>query len=75
MSIILPGSCACEVYCGAPMYADDLDLITESPDELQAMLNIVSSYATRLRYQLNPEKSAAMVFGESSRSRSTGRLN
>ena len=39
------------------------------------MLNIVSSYATRWKYQLNPEKSAVMVFGESSRSRSTGRLN
>ena len=64
-----------EVYCGAPMYADDVALIAESPDELQAMLNIVSSYATRWRYQLNPEKSAVMVFGESSRSRSTGRLN
>ena len=64
-----------EVYCGAPMYADDLALIAESPDELQAMLNIVSSYATRWRYQLNPEKSAVMIFGESSRSRSTGRLN
>ena len=36
-----------EVYCGALMYADDLALIAESPDELQAMLNIVSSYATR----------------------------
>ena len=26
-----------EVYCGALMYADDLALIAESPDELQAM--------------------------------------
>ena len=53
------------------VYMDEL----QSPDELQAMLNIVSSYATRWRYQLNPEKSAVMVFGESSRSISTGRLN
>ena len=57
------------------MYADDLALIAKSPDELQAMLNIVSNYATRWRYQLNPDKSAVMVFGESSRSRSSGRLN
>ena len=53
------------MYCGAPMYADDLALFAESPDELQAMLNIVSSYALRWRYQLNLEKSTIMVFGES----------
>ena len=60
-----------EVYCGAPMYADDLALIAESPDELQAMLNIVSRYALRWRYQLNPEKSIIMVFWESNRTRSS----
>ena len=54
-----------EVYCGAPMFADDLALIAKSLDELQAMLNIASSYAIRWRYQLNPEKSAVMVLGES----------
>ena len=62
------------MYCGAPMYADDLALIAESPDELQAMLNIVSSYALRWRYQLNPEKSTIMVFGESNRTRTSARL-
>ena len=30
------------VYCGAPMYADDLALIASSPHELQAMIDIVS---------------------------------
>ena len=60
-----------EVYCDAPMYADDLALIAESPDEL---LNIVSSHALRWRYQLNPEKSTIMVFGESNRTRSSARL-
>ena len=30
------------VYCGAPMYADDLALIVFSAGELQAMLDIVS---------------------------------
>ena len=29
------------IFCGAPMYADDLALITSSPDELQGMLSIV----------------------------------
>ena len=28
------------VYCGAPMYADDLSLVSDSPDSLQAMLDI-----------------------------------
>ena len=62
------------MYCGAPMYADNLALIAESPDELQAMLNIVSSYALRWRYQLNPEKSTIMVFGELNRTRNSARL-
>ena len=33
------------IYIGVPMYADDLALIAESPQKLQAMLNIVHSYA------------------------------
>ena len=49
------------------MYADDLDdaddlaLIAESPQELQAMLNIVHSYAGKWRYNLNASKSFFMV--------------
>ena len=38
------------VYCGAPMYADDLAVIASSPHELQAMIDIVSQYATKWRY-------------------------
>ena len=55
------------IYIGAPMYADDLDdaddlaLIAESPQELQAMLNIVHSYAGKWRYNLNASKSFFMV--------------
>ena len=37
-----------------PMYADDLALIASSADELQAMLDIVSQYATKWRYRINP---------------------
>jgi len=51
------------VYCGAPMYADDLALIASSPHELQAMIDIVSQYATKWRYHLSPQKSKVLVFG------------
>ena len=49
------------LYSGAHMYADDLALIASSQAELQAMLGIVAAYATKWRYQLNPEKSVVMV--------------
>ena len=35
------------VYCSAPMYADDLALIVSSAEELQAMMDVVSQYATK----------------------------
>ena len=57
------------IFCGALMYADDLTLIANSPDELQGMLNIVHSYAKKWRYSINADKSAVMVFGESAKSR------
>ena len=41
------------IYCGAPMYANDLALITDSPEEPQATLNIVRIYAGKWRYSLN----------------------
>ena len=53
------------IYIGAPMYADDLALIAECPQEFQAMLNIVHSHAGKWRYNLNASKSFIMVFGES----------
>ena len=61
------------IFCGALMYADDLTLIASSPDELQGMLNIVHSYAKKWRYSINADKSAVMVFGESAKSRTSGR--
>ena len=60
-------------YCGAPMYVDDLALIADSPGDLQAMLDIVSSYACKWRYRFNTQKSAIMVFGEAPRSRAVTR--
>ena len=51
------------VFCGAPMYADDLALIASSPEDLQSMIDIVAQYATKWRYCLNPHKSKILVFG------------
>ena len=41
------------IYCGAQMYTDDLALVDDSPKELQAMLNIMRTYAGKWRYNLN----------------------
>ena len=57
------------------MYADDLALVASSPEELQAMLDIVSHYASQWHYQLNSSKSVILVFGESPRSRALARPN
>ena len=46
------------------MYVDDLALVSDSPAELQAMLNIVCTYAGKWRYNLNAGKSFVMVFRE-----------
>ena len=46
-----------DIFTGAPMYADDLALITSSPEELQGMLDIVQTYAQKWRYSLHPGKS------------------
>ena len=61
------------IYCGAIMYADDLALISDSPQGLQSMLDIVSIYADEWRYKFNASKSAILVFGESPSSRRTNR--
>ena len=61
------------VYCGAPMYADDLTLISASEKELQHMLDIVSLYASCWCYEINAQKSSILVFGESPTSRQQNR--
>lgn len=61
------------ISCGAPMYTNNLALVADSPEELQAMLNIVCTYAGKWRYNFNTGKSFAMVFGESLRSRTDAR--
>ena len=63
------------LYCGAPMYADDLALVASSSADLQAMLNIVHTYSRKWRYQLNETKSVVMVFGEATVTRRRERLS
>ena len=48
------------------MYADDLALVAGSPEELQAMLDIVPNYAQKWRNNLNADKSVVIVLGETS---------
>ena len=52
-------------YVGAPMYADELSLVSSSPIILQDMLDIVLSYSRKWQYKINPNKSWILVFGES----------
>ena len=61
------------IFCGSPMFADDLALVSESDSDLQSMLNIVTHYATTWRYKLNASKSSILVIGESNRSRTQNR--
>ena len=51
------------------MYANDLALVASSPEELQAMLDIVTTYADKWQYQLNADKSSVMVLGETAKTR------
>ena len=53
------------VHCGALMYADDLVWVADSPDELQALLDIAAAYASKWRYLFNVCKFFVLVFGES----------
>ena len=46
-----------DVYCGSPMFADNLALVASSPEELQPVLDIVATYADKWQYQLNADKS------------------
>ena len=51
------------------MFADDLALVADSPTSLQSLINLVHSYTIKWRYKINPAKSAILVFGEATRTR------
>ena len=58
------GAWISDIFCGSPMYADDLALVADSADNLQALLNVVYAYSRKWRYQLNADKSVVLVIGE-----------
>ena len=53
-----------EYKLSALLYADDIVLIAEHRYALQKMLDVVSKYAQKWRFELNPKKSEVVVFGE-----------
>ena len=54
------------IYCGSPTYADDMALVSHSPTNLQLMLDIVSEYAHKWEYTINPSKSQILIFSSQS---------
>jgi hypothetical protein len=47
------------------LYADDIVLLAETEEDLQAMLDVVTEYSRKWRFRVNPKqgKSEVMVFG------------
>ena len=48
------------------MYADDVVLLAESPDELQKMLDMMGQYAEEWKFSFNASKCKTMVVGATS---------
>ena len=55
-----------DYWCGALLYADDVVLLAESPDELQKMLDMMGQYAEEWKFSFNASKSKTMVVGAAS---------
>ena len=47
-----------ETYIGCPTCADDVTLLTDTPNQIQPLLNIATEYASQHLYQLHPHKSS-----------------
>lgn len=62
------GSFIGTTYIGCPTVADDVALISYSPDELQNMLNVTFNYSTRECYNIHPQKSMVIPKVKSKRS-------
>ncbi|MCG8432133.1 MAG: hypothetical protein MJA29_13310, partial [Candidatus Omnitrophica bacterium] len=46
------------------LFADDIVLIADTEDELQAMLNVAGAFATKWSIKFNEHKSKVLVFGQ-----------
>ena len=55
-----------DYWCGALLYADDIVLLAESPEELQKMLDRMGQYAEEWKFSFNASKSKTMVVGATS---------
>jgi hypothetical protein len=45
------------------LYADDIVLLAQNRQDLQKLMNAVTDYARKWRFELNPKKSEVVVFG------------
>ena len=45
-------------YCGSPLCADDIVLMSTDVEEIQTMLDIAYKYSCQHRYNIHPQKSA-----------------
>ncbi len=54
-----------DIECASPTQADDIALVSLSPQNLQEMLTICGSYSRKWRFHFNTSKTKVMVFGES----------
>ena len=51
-------------YTGVLVLADDVALISTSPQDLQDMLDLTLAYSNTWRYKINPKKSAVIVINK-----------
>ncbi len=56
-----------DIYCGILVQADDVALLSLTPNDLQYMLDICFQYSINWRYKLNATKTKIIVFGETIR--------
>jgi hypothetical protein len=57
------------IWVGMLLYADDMVLLADSPEELQKMIFSLESFCSQYRFRLNPSKSKSFVAGESKANR------
>ena len=49
------------------MYADDIVLMADNDTGMQSMLDIVSEYSRKWRFELSDTKTEIMIFGDTGR--------